>query len=593
MSYQKSLVLKVKKDPKSPLSLYTEEDSQDNILKKSKQIIRPQSAKPKKPKSLVKPGKRPLSAKKQPPKSKTPVKSFNEPEMALLNKLKPRNIPMDKERLYEENMALKLQLNISNEEITKFKTKISQLEKQAEKNEVYMEDAKNVDKYTPSNLKHIHLVTNLRNNVKELRKEIQKKDNEILALRKSLKQTKTGEYEIEMQAYIDECTRLRHHLEEVIRERDTGNSEDQSYMVTNLKQENQDLNQLMVKIKSEALQWKERAEKLGKQKRKVSKEDQESSSSEMHNLRLQLETANQKLAKKDQDHKIMTENHHKETNEIKIKLQKAEKQIKEQMTLIQQIQKSPLPVIPHNVLDNPNELLLQLHKIVMSNKVDISDVLSQLDKNKKGLVEIEEIVKGCKLFGANIESKYVKEAIYEFTGKPQLFISVKDLKSNYDRFVFNDQLSEGVDEAKITPRNSPIKQVLHGSPVKNKPEPSPTKTTEKKPTENQIATIKLTQVSNTMTHISFRMQLHRLDKLQLYTTLFSEKNNSDKPISHQELSLLLNKPPFNITDKNEVINLSKFLIEPENTELIPESQYKLLKAGPKQIIKKLEKYIED
>lgn len=51
--------------------------------------------------------------------------------------------------------------------------------------------------------------------------ELTAKTNEVEALKRHIKSTKIAEIEIEMKLYIDECTRLRTQLEEVIRSKDT------------------------------------------------------------------------------------------------------------------------------------------------------------------------------------------------------------------------------------------------------------------------------------------------------------------------------------------------------------------------------------
>jgi hypothetical protein len=40
-------------------------------------------------------------------------------------------------------------------------------------------------------------------------------------LKRNIKTTKQNELEVEMRAYVEECTRLRQQLEEVIRSKDT------------------------------------------------------------------------------------------------------------------------------------------------------------------------------------------------------------------------------------------------------------------------------------------------------------------------------------------------------------------------------------
>lgn len=59
-----------------------------------------------------------------------------------------------------------------------------------------------------------HITQSLKNHVKELKADLKKKDEEINKIKKSLKSTNIQELEVEMKLYVDECTRLRHMLEE-------------------------------------------------------------------------------------------------------------------------------------------------------------------------------------------------------------------------------------------------------------------------------------------------------------------------------------------------------------------------------------------
>ena len=66
-----------------------------------------------------------------------------------------------------------------------------------------------------------HLALNLKRKIKDLQTELQTKTDEAEGLRRNIKSTKMAEIEVEMKMYIDECTRLRHQLEEVIKSKDT------------------------------------------------------------------------------------------------------------------------------------------------------------------------------------------------------------------------------------------------------------------------------------------------------------------------------------------------------------------------------------
>jgi hypothetical protein len=62
---------------------------------------------------------------------------------------------------------------------------------------------------------------NLKRKIKDLQMNASNKTEEIEALKRNIKSTKITEIEIEMKMYMDECTRLRHQLEEVIKSKDT------------------------------------------------------------------------------------------------------------------------------------------------------------------------------------------------------------------------------------------------------------------------------------------------------------------------------------------------------------------------------------
>ena len=66
-----------------------------------------------------------------------------------------------------------------------------------------------------------HLALNLKRRIKDIQGQLIQKTDENDSLRKNIKSTKITEIEVEMKMYMDECTRLRHQLEEVIKSKDT------------------------------------------------------------------------------------------------------------------------------------------------------------------------------------------------------------------------------------------------------------------------------------------------------------------------------------------------------------------------------------
>ena len=58
----------------------------------------------------------------------------------------------------------------------------------------------------------------LKKQIRELKYEVAKRDEELEVLRKNIKNTRTKEVEQEIQIYHDECLRLRSVIEDVIKQ---------------------------------------------------------------------------------------------------------------------------------------------------------------------------------------------------------------------------------------------------------------------------------------------------------------------------------------------------------------------------------------
>lgn len=56
----------------------------------------------------------------------------------------------------------------------------------------------------------------LKKQIRDLKTDNQKKEEELEQIRKNIKNTKVQEIEMENKTYKDECTRLRHKLEELM-----------------------------------------------------------------------------------------------------------------------------------------------------------------------------------------------------------------------------------------------------------------------------------------------------------------------------------------------------------------------------------------
>ena len=66
-----------------------------------------------------------------------------------------------------------------------------------------------------------HLILNLKKKIRDLICEKQVINEDVERLKRNIRSTKLTEVEAEVKIYMEECARLRHQLEEVIKSKDT------------------------------------------------------------------------------------------------------------------------------------------------------------------------------------------------------------------------------------------------------------------------------------------------------------------------------------------------------------------------------------
>ncbi|CDW71575.1 UNKNOWN [Stylonychia lemnae] len=150
-----------------------------------------------------------------------------------VSKLRPRIINQERERLYDDALKQKMAANYLKDENTRLKTKIHKLEVDLAQKERLVDDLlvqqdsfqvggpiSTTNKTQKVKLEG-HLALNLKRKVRELQISLQQKVDEVELLKRNIKSTKTAEVEVELKVYADECVRLRHQLEEVIKSKDT------------------------------------------------------------------------------------------------------------------------------------------------------------------------------------------------------------------------------------------------------------------------------------------------------------------------------------------------------------------------------------
>ena len=604
----------MKLEARSPLSNLNEEEQSkedERVFERRlpKAHNRPQSAKASENQNSRNPKRkshRPISAKKGNMAMRSRLVSRKEADKTFLARLKPRHIPMDKERLYEENMALKVQNHNLHDEMLKVRTRANQLERELFKRDEVIEELRVTgDKFPSSNLKRMHLVGNLKQSVKELRSELKSRDEEIARLRKNIKSTKTSEMEVEIQAYIDECTRLRHHLEEVMRQREATQSSQgftgleekhyqQTLLVNNLRKENQELSQALTEAREESSRWRERASELEKKKKPISKKGENNHlKAEIQKLKTQLDNSHKENSSVQQDFKKQIDQLKKDLNEANKKTTAAEQKLKEKQTEIERLKKekpvAKQPEKPYQPpkeevkkVPNPHKFFQKIHKAVQRKNMEISVFLSLLDKNINGLLKLEEFVSGMKHYGQKIKKKHVADAIKLMTGKESNMVPLRIVEEWYEKYDYS-HLEESSASEDESPKRKP-------SP----PKESPPKT--KTPTKQPVKTYpKVTQqqIKSYLDHFSLRLQLHRISKSKVNSTVFGSGYDPEKTVNKADLMEFLSKEPLSFEVSKDLENFAVFLLQPETKTELTDEDMKNLSAKTKEICTRLSNSLED
>lgn len=201
---------------------------------------------------------------------------------------RPKRFLKDKEGLYDDAIKLKKANNNLKNENQRYKTRVKKLEselanQQREMDEYIMSQNQGRLDYglNQSYMKNqgSHMTQSLKVQVKELKSDIKKKDDESTKLKRSLKATNIQELEVEMKLYVDECTRLRHMLEESYKNVMDPNEmakieqrfhEQEQYLV-NLQTENQELAETCAKMQQILQNQQEDNELQTKLRSKLSK----------------------------------------------------------------------------------------------------------------------------------------------------------------------------------------------------------------------------------------------------------------------------------------------------------------------------------
>ena len=504
---------------------------------------------------------------------KTKTKKFV--DYSILSKLKPRRVNIDKERLYEENMALKLKNNNLLEELIRLRTKVSQVEKELNRKE----DQNDISMIS----KPAHMINSLKLAVKDLKLEISNKNDEINKLKKHIKSTKINEIELQVQAYIDECTRLRHHLEEVMRQRDSpqliqnipdDKTMQASVIINSLKKENEDLNLALNKTNEENLKLKEKVLELEKTKKKTSAKKGEMSGLKGENSKMkkEMEGALKECGEREVGLKEEIRMIKKNLGDALAKVQNYENKIKD-LTGDNEEKNKKLKALQERIdlndrmeVSEKKKLEEELKKIEVDRKKE--DEKRKLEEEKKKEEERmrDEERKKEESKKQDLEKLKADERKKEQENRKKS----EDYKKSEDLQKPSKQDSKNQNSHKSPSDPEASSKADSTKPLTEFPSQSKKPSNPSKPAAESVESI--------FTHFSFRMQINRIPKTKLFSTLFGTLSQ-DKQLSKTELSSILKKPPFNFLAP-DVEAMNNFLLDSP-------------KSTAKSIETKIHKFTED
>ena len=210
-------------------------------------------------------------------------------------KAKPMFMLHDKEQLYDEAIKLKQNMNVYKDENNRLKTRVLQFEKELERKDKIIQELLSQANNQGSSSQtrggqrmstETHLVAALKKQIRDMKDEIRQKEEEAKKFRKNLKITKIQETEVEIKMFSDECTRLKHIIEEIVKQKSVGYTpqevaaiEDkinqQAMLLKKIKQENTEMATVIQKKEEETNNWKEVANKLSKKVSRMEVETKE------------------------------------------------------------------------------------------------------------------------------------------------------------------------------------------------------------------------------------------------------------------------------------------------------------------------------
>jgi len=461
-----------------------------------------------------------------------------------ITKITPKNIPQDKERLYEETLHLKQYINTLKEENLKYKTKVSNLEKEASKFEKMIQEnnASYFRDTQPAKPTDTHLSITLKQNVKELKTDLKKKEDELEEIKKVLKYTKIQELQSQMKAFQDEAMRLRTIMDHVMKEKtqfmmgdDDRNRIQEEYFIqaTQLKTLQRDNEEMATAIKILEEQNFEYEKKISEQEKKYKREQN------LHKKALQEKEKEMQKVKNETGGGVVTSmigqtspnqkrpvtSTNREDSSLKVEL---EKKSIENNNLI-------------NQLAEKRNQLLTVERQVRELRSEFNEKLTNSHNEKQALLrELEKL-------------RNAKASALGEPGRPRLDSRGEELK-------LDDYIKRASLQATFTAEEKEkLQEYQSGSKSDKKQQFAPKKRVQK---------VRAEDIKTLSYEINLRLRLKRLTFEKIDRAIWSDRVRKIQIVTVKDMINVLKNDPFNFSNEDEMILMARYIVEDNEEEYL-------------------------
>lgn len=475
---------------------------------------------------------KPLSEKRSRPSSapRTHTLSHNRYSSPSTTKAKPN--PAD---LYEDLLVLKTELAYLKDQNSLLKAKLLRSEIDSNR------DEKPANPLFGSSLQRAHLVSSLKHTIQQLKSELKLKENETFRLKRDMKVSRTAELEVELQAYIDECMRLRHHIEEVLVKR-LGTSESADALgnleeiVRNLAEHKANLEKKVGNLQGELDSSKEEIRKLeGKLKLQPNFQDLQSK------IRT-LSSQNDQNTTKIKSLEAQLASSKAEIAQLTSKLA-ANPRPQASFPSIQATSMSRPPAPGPELDDSKYEISIREEEKGDSDACE-QTLIAEIEQSRQR--PLLQFVEKCKKAVLGASERVKREVMEALSGESPVAEEVYEAITEAGVVTSIDEVATFIDQLPI--QLLPSLKSLQNSTA------SASQSTLSTGHAGDLALQKALKV------LSYRLQLHRIPRPKLAEVLFGPRHTGETDISFAELMKILGNSPCNVAEIDECKVLAVYLL---------------------------------